>query len=102
MKRVSSTLFCTLGAAVLLASMAFAEPAPDRAQASRERSAHTRDARPRYANTVERWRGRPYLRRAAAAHPASPTGSEVVYEHLPSVNFLLEGQYGGAFSVPRF
>jgi hypothetical protein len=101
MKRVSLTFFSAFATATLLATLAFAEPAQERSQAS-ERSANARDTRPRYANTAERWRGRPYLPRVAATHPARTSAGEQVYEHLPAVNFLLEGQYGGAFAVPRF
>ena len=92
------TFLGAFAVSALLAGAAFAE-APKSSQD--ETSARTREERPRYANTAERWRGRPHLR-SAATHPVGPTGSEVVYEHLPSVNFLLEGQHGGAFSVPRF
>jgi len=55
-----------------------------------------------YADTTARWRGGP-AQRAALAHPTDQgTASEQVYELLPSVNFVLEGQTGGAFVVPGF
>jgi len=87
----------SFAAAAFLATMAFAESPQGRTESS-GKSAEESAARPRYASTVERWRGRPRLPHAANAHPADTTGSEKVYEHLPSVNFLLEGQSGGAFS----
>jgi len=87
--------FAALAAATLCAAPALAGTAPVKAQ-QLERPAATR-----YADTTERWRGRPALR-AALAHPIDePTASEKVYEHLPSVNFLLEGQNGGAFATPH-
>jgi len=55
-----------------------------------------------YADTTARSRGGP-AQRAALAHPTDQgTASEQVYELLPSVNFVLEGQTGGAFVVPGF
>jgi len=87
----------SFAAAALLATLAFAESPQGRTE-SNGKSAQASDAKPRYASTVERWRGRPRLLHAANTHPAETTGSGKVYEHLPSVNFLLEGQSGGAFS----
>jgi hypothetical protein len=94
-------LLSAVSATVLVlsfATLAFAEPAKP-ASEQRPESAVTRAQQPRYANTAERWRGRPYLPRVGATHPAGVTGGEKVYEHVPSVNFLLEGQTGGAFVV---
>ena len=90
----------TFAAAALLATMASAESPQGRTRSS-EKSVQARDAKPRYASTLERWRGGPRLPSAATWRPTDTTGSEKVYEHLPSVNFLLEGQSGGAF-LPHF
>lgn len=95
MKRVAFAALSGFAAAVLVATMAFAESPPGRTEAS-GKSAQASDARPRYASTMERWRGRPRLP-SATWRPVDATGSEKVYEHLPSVNFLLQGQSGGAF-----
>jgi hypothetical protein len=87
-----------LAAATLFATTALAETPPDAKSTKLER----RSAAMRYADAAERWRGRPALR-AALLHPtdmASP--SEKVYEFIPSVNFMLEGQTGGAFVALRF
>jgi len=98
MQRVFGSVLIASAALSLFATLAFAEP-PEPASEPRPDSAVTRSVRPRYANTAERWRGRPSLGRAGAPQPAETTGSEKVYEHVPSVNFLLEGQTGGAFAV---
>ena len=98
-RRISAALACAT--AVLFATAALAESPSTRSE-SNQSGARTQTERPRYANTAERWRGLPSLRSAASMHPAVATGSEKVYEHLPSVNFCLEGQHGGAFAVPRF
>ncbi len=91
----------TFAAAALLATLASAEPPPGRTGSS-EKSVQASDARPRYASTMERWRGRPHLRNGADTNPVDVTGSEKVYEHLPSVNFILEGQSAAAFGLTRF
>lgn len=90
----------TFAAAALLATMASAE-SPQGPTESSGKSVQARDARPRYASTVERWRGGPRLPSAATWRPTDTSGSEKVYEQLPSVNFLLQGQSGGAF-LPHF
>jgi len=90
------TLSALAAAATLCASAALAETPPAQDAQSERREAT------RYAGTTERWRGRPALR-AALAHPTEQgTASEKVYELVPSVNFMLEGQVGGAFEAPRF
>jgi hypothetical protein len=99
MKRVFLSAFCATALVLSLATLASAETPQARSE-SIEKSAPTRAERPRYASTLERWRGRPHLRGASMSHPAEVNGSEKVYEHLPSVNFLLEGQFGGAFASP--
>jgi hypothetical protein len=98
MQRVFGSVLIAIAALPLFATLAFAEP-PQARPDSIEKSKPSQVVRPRYANTAERWRGRPSLSRAGAPHPADTTGSEKVYEHVPSVNFLLEGQTGGAFAV---
>ena len=99
MKRVLVSAFCATAVVLSLATLASAE-APQARTESLEKRAHARAERPRYASTLERWRGRPHLKAASMSHPAEVTGSEKVYEHLPSVNFLLDGQSGGAFASP--
>ena len=86
-----------LGAATLFATTALAGTPPDTKIPKLEPRQVTH-----YATTSERWRGRPALR-AALSHPADTVSpSEKVYEFIPSVNFMLEGQTGGAFVNPRF
>ena len=91
--------FAALAAATLCAGAALAEtplaetPTPKDPQLARHQATH-------YASAAERWRGRPALK-AALAHPLDQTSaSEKVYEHVPAVNFMLEGQVGGAFATP--
>ncbi len=92
--------FAALAASLLFSSTALADTAP-KAQPAQSAQVERRSETPRYANTSARWRGRPALRSAALAHPADEASpSEKVYEFLPSVNFMLEGQNGGAFAVP--
>jgi hypothetical protein len=98
MKRALLSAATATALVLSFATLAFAEAPPGRTD-SVEKSQQSPVVRPRYANTAERWRGRPSLSRPGALHPAETTGSEKVYEHVPSVNFLLEGQTGGAFSV---
>jgi len=87
-----------LAAASLFSTTALAATPADVKTAQLER----RSEATRYANATERWRGRP-AQRAAIAHPADEaTASEKVYEFIPSVNFMLEGQTGGAFVSTRF
>jgi hypothetical protein len=95
MKR--STL-AALAAACLFSTTALAgTPADLKTEKLERRSAATH-----YANAAERWRGRP-AQRAALAHPADEASpSEKVYELLPSANFMLEGQAGGAFVALKF
>jgi hypothetical protein len=92
------SILVVLAAAALVGTTALAETSPDAKSGAVER----RVEKTRYADATERWRGRP-AQRAALSHPAdTATGSEKVYELVPSVNFMLEGQTGGAFVVPRF
>jgi hypothetical protein len=100
MKRLFLFAFSATALVLSLATVASAET-PRAQSESIEKSTQARVERPRYTSTLERWRGRPQLRSASTSHPAEVTGGERVYEHLPSVNFLLEGQSGGAFS-PSF
>jgi hypothetical protein len=89
MKRLT---LAVLAAASRLHDCALAETSPDAKSRRSRRSEQT------LANAAERWRGRP-AQRAALSHPAdASTASEKVYEFLPSANFMLEGQTGGAFS----
>lgn len=90
-----STLAALAAATLFLASASLAET-PSQPTSQRE----VRNTQ-RYMSTAERWQGRPALR-ATSAHPfdeASP--SEKVYEQLPAVNFLVEGQNPGGFQVPQ-
>ena len=87
-----------LAAATLFSTTALAGTPQAAETAKLERRSETT----RYADATARWRGRP-AQRAALSHPTEQgTGSEKVYELLPSVNFVLEGQSGGAFVVPGF
>ena len=71
-------------------------------QAAETAKLERRSEATRYADTTARWRGGP-TQRVALSHPTDQgTASEKVYELLPSVNFVLEGQSGGAFVVPGF
>ena len=93
------SILAALAAASLFSTAALADtPADVKAPKLERRSDVTR-----YADTEQRWRGRPALRSALAAHPADDsTASEVVYEFLPSANFMVQGQNTGAFPVTSF
>jgi len=94
------TTFAVVAASLVFASAAIAGTGPEAKPAESAR-VERRAESPRYANTAERWRGRPTLRAAGVAHPADEASpSERVFEFVPSANFMLEGQNGGAFALP--
>ena len=92
-------ILAALAAASLFSTAALADTPVEAKTTKPERHSDVK----RYADTAQRWRGRPALRSAALAHPADEsTASEVVYEFLPSANFMVQGQNTGAFPVTSF